>query len=76
LKDLKKELVHLALLADVYGSSAQEVCFKRIRQMNFEKSRAQRHATDDFVAKSLGRKLGDKAATGPLPSLPIHPNQP
>ena len=78
LKDLKKELVHLALLADVYGSSAQEVCFKRIRQMNFEKSRAQRHATDDFVAKSLGRKLGmlgDKAATGPLPSLPI-PNQP
>lgn len=55
LKDLKKELVHLAVLADVYGSSNQEVCFKRVRQINFERSRAQRHATDDFVAKSVGR---------------------
>ncbi|CAK9090891.1 unnamed protein product [Durusdinium trenchii] len=53
LKDLKKEVLHLALLVDLYGSSEQKRCSKQVTRINFEKRRAQRKTTLEYVTDAL-----------------------
>ena len=57
LKDIKKELIFLALCADFSGTSEEHVCCKRARRINFELPKAARTPADVYIFEVLGKML-------------------
>ena len=53
-------MLHLALLVDLFGSKDEKFCSKRILRINFEKVKAQKIPSDDYVTSRLPEQLGQK----------------